>query len=355
MSSASQKQATSTIPVGRGRARSPSNIALAKYWGKSPLSGEAGRSKNLTAVPSLSMTLDGLETRTEVILDDSLSADLIGLNAETLSGEGAARVSEMLDRVRDLSEVRTYARVVSENNFPTAAGLASSASGFSALAWAASRAYGLELSRGQLSSLARQSSASAGRSLFDGYVELEAEALEAAQLAPPEHFELSLVVAVLVAAKKPVGSTLGMIHTARTSPYYGSWVAVARESFEEVRSGILNRDFERVGNAMEQSTRLMHATMFTSVPPVLYFRGSTVELMHELHARRKAGHPEAYTMDAGPNVKVLTPRGHEDETKRFLESFPGVERAIVCRPGRGTEALDWDGPLASASPQRRGS
>lgn len=327
------------------RAEAFANIALAKYWGKSP------RGENLTAVSSLSLTLSGLSTRTEVRLDEALDADEIQLGGVPLSGRGAERVSAMLSEIRLRTARKVFARVTTENGFPTAAGLASSASGFAALAVAASRAYGLPATRGELSALARRSSASAGRSLFEGFAELRREADEAAPVAPNDHWPVAMVLAIVEAGPKPITSTSGMVHTALTSPYYPAWVDVAEGIFEDVRAGVLARDFERVAAGMEHSTRLMHATMFTSLPPVLYLRGTTVELMHAIAERRAQGIPEAYTMDAGPNVKVLTTLEHAEKTAEFLSHVPGVARVMVCRAGPRARLLGSEGPLASALPE----
>ncbi|HXS18468.1 MAG TPA: diphosphomevalonate decarboxylase, partial [Polyangiaceae bacterium] len=242
-----------------GRAEACANIALAKYWGKSD------RGDNLTAVPSLSLSLDALRTRTEVVFDEQRERDVVTMGGEELSGRPLERVSAHLDRIRERAGFKLRARVTSENNFPTAAGLASSASGFAALATAAARAAGLELSRAELSSLARKSSASAGRSLFEGFAILDAETDQSQALAPREHWDVAMVVAVITAGPKPIGSTGGMEHTKRTCPYYPAWENVARSVFEQVKQGVERRDFTQVAEAMEHSTRLMHATMLSSL------------------------------------------------------------------------------------------
>lgn len=328
---------------GRARAEACANIALSKYWGKSP------RGDNLTAVPSLSLTLDGLRTRTEVNFDQAQERDEVWLNGSRLNAEEVQRVVALLDRLRQRAGRSERARVVSQNDFPTAAGLASSASGFAALSLAASSALGLGLDPSALSAEARRCSASAGRSLYGGFVELLAEADSATPLAPVSHWDVAMLVAVVDAGKKPIGSTLGMLHTERTSPLYGGWLTAAPAIHARVRAGVLARDFEQVALGMEQGARLMHATMMTSEPAVLYLRGPTMELMHEISDRRRRGCPEAYTMDAGPNVKVLTEGAHVAEAERFLREFPGVLDVIVCRPGPDAALLSPAGPLASAS------
>jgi diphosphomevalonate decarboxylase len=327
----------------RARAVAHANIALAKYWGKSE------RGDNLTAVPSLSMTLDALSTRTEVRFDSALQSDGLILNGQTITDRGLDRVRQLLDRVRALKGVGLFAHVVSENNFPTAAGLASSASGFAALALAALRAAGADFTPAEASRLARQSSASAGRSLFGGFVELEREAEAAAPFLPGSHWDLTMLVAVIEDQKKPVSSTLGMEHTRATSPFYQGWVDSAPATYQAVRRALETRDFGALAQAMEHSTLAMHATMSSADPPVLYMRGTSVELIHAVRARREAGHPETFTLDAGPNVKLLMPSTHAPKAEAFLRDFPGVNAVLTARPGPDASLLSLEGPLASAS------
>jgi len=329
------------------RAEACANIALSKYWGKSR------RGDNLTAVPSLSLTLDGLRTKTEVTFDRALATDEVWLNGSKLGPDEAKRVVALIDRMRARAGITERARVVSINDFPTAAGLASSASGFAALALATSSALGLDLAREELSAEARRSSASAGRSLFGGFVELPAEADSALPLAPESHWDVAMLVAIVDAGKKPIGSTLGMLHTERTSPLYPGWLEAAPRVHDAVRQGVLARDFEAVALGMEHGARLMHATMMTSQPAVLYLRGPTLELMHEITDRRSRGSPEAYTMDAGPNVKVLTEGSHVAETERFLREFPGVLGVLTCRPGPEAALLPLAGALDTAEREVR--
>lgn len=328
---------------GLGRAEACANIALAKYWGKSE------RGDNLTAVPSLSLTLDALRTRTEVRFDSALAKDTATMGDAEVEGRPLLRIVEMLDRMRALSGETRAAAIVSHNNFPTAAGLASSASGFAALAMAAASAAGLSLTQGQLSSHARRSSASAARSLFGGFATLGADEDKGAALASADHWDVAMIVAVITSGPKAIGSTGGMVHTKTTSPYYPAWEACAPAIYEEVRQGVLSRDFERVATSMEHSTRLMHATMITSLPPVLYLKGPTVELMHKIAEKRASGEPVAYTMDAGPNVKVFTLGSHVEKTRAMLASTPGVEKVIVCRPGPGASLLHSEGALENAA------
>lgn len=327
---------------GRARAEAHANIALAKYWGKSE------RGDNLTAVPSLSLTLDALTTRSEVCFDASLSADEVNLGGKQLEGRELERVRVMLDRVRLQSGEKRFARVESANNFPTAAGLASSASGFAALAVAARAAAELGPDAAAASKLARQSSASAARSIFEGFVELGRDADAAAPVAPSSHWDLCMLVAIVEQGKKEVSSTGGMEQTRLTSPYYAGWLEAAPPLFDEAREAVLARDFQRLATNMERSTLLMHASMLGSDPPIVYFKPASIALIHAITGRRAQGFPEAFTLDAGPNVKVLTLAEHAEKTENFLRSVPGVAQVLVCRPGPPAALLELGGPLADA-------
>jgi diphosphomevalonate decarboxylase len=314
------------------------NIALAKYWGKADVQ------QNLPAVPSLSMTLDGLRTETRVTFDEDLVADEASLDGEALSGRPLDRVTALLDRVRAVAGCRDRARVESHNDFPTASGLASSASGFAALALAASRALGLQLLPGRISGLARASSASAARSIFGGYAALGAGAAEAEQIASPSHWDLSMIVAVTNLGPKAIGSTGGMQQTAATSPYYGTWVNEAPRIFREATSALLAKEFQPLGEAMEHSTLLMHASMMGARPAIIYFAPATLSVISLVKRLREDGVPAYFTMDAGPHVKVLTLSGLADQVTAALAEDPSVLRTIHCRPGPDAHELTQGEP-----------
>jgi diphosphomevalonate decarboxylase len=319
--------------MNRGfRAVAFANIALAKYWGKADVA------ENLPAVPSLSLTLAGLRTVTEVRFDTELATDEVVLDGALLSGPKLVRVIELLDRVRARAGLRAYARVRSVNEFPTAAGLASSASGFAALALAATRAAGLELPPGDVSDFARRSSASAARSLFGGFASLGAGSRQAERVAPPEHWNVSMIVVLTATGPKAIGSTSGMTHTAATSPYYPAWLAHAPALYEEIKSAVLVRDLARLGAAMEQSALMMHGSMLAADPALVYFRPATLAVMERVRELRRAGTSAFYTMDAGPHVKVLTLAADAERVARELEGVPGVLSTIRCEPGPDASA-----------------
>lgn len=313
------------------------NIALAKYWGK------ADEAKNLPAVPSLSLTLDALRTKTSVEFDASLADDEVSLDGRVARDKERRRVVRLLDEIRKLAHVDAKARVESENSFPTAAGLASSASGFAALALAATAAAGLDVSRERASALARAASVSAARSLYGGYVELPARAEFAVPVAPGSHFPLAMVVALTRAGEKSVGSTEGMLRTARTSPYYPAWVNQAQASCDRIKKAVLERDLDTLGPAVEASALAMHASMFAADPPIVYMSPTTVAVMERVRELRAAGIPAYYTMDAGPHVKVVTLPERASEVAVALKAVAGTLDVIQCGPGPDASVEDESG------------
>lgn len=328
--------------AGAATVRAHANIALAKYWGKADVA------RNLPAVPSLSLTLAGMQTTTEVLFLPELTQDELFLSGVPQLGKPLARASKLLNEVRGLAGAKTFARVRSHNDFPTASGLASSASGFAALALAAVKALDLPLPIERVSALARAASASAARSLFGGYVELGASAESAARVAPPEHWSLKMLVAVTSEAAKDTGSTDGMQHTANTSPYYPSWVSDAPRLFAEVKAAVLAKDFERLAPAVEQSALAMHASMLAASPALIYFRPATLAVIEAVRAARRSGNACCFTIDAGPHVKVLVEPQSMASLQRALAGAPGVLRVLESEAGGDAQVLD--GGAAEKSP-----
>lgn len=308
------------------------NIALAKYWGKQPFG------HNLPAVPSLSVTLSGMATKTTVTFDETLRGDELELNAERTTGLPLERVHGLLDRVRAKAGITASARVQSSNDFPTASGLASSASAFGALAVAACAAAGLELTLPELSDLARRTSVSAARSLFGGFAELAVgkegdEALAASPLAGPDYWDVAIVVAVTREGPKDVGSSDGMRHTMQTSPYVEGWMKHAPTLYARIREGVIARDLTAIGPSVEQSALMMHAAAIAAAPAILYFTAGTVEAIARVKRMRAEGLEGYLTIDAGPHVKVLTRGPDAERVAEAMREAPGVLRTIIARPG----------------------
>ena len=316
------------------------NIALVKYWGK------RDSVLNLPAAGSLSLTLRELDTRTTVRFGAHLGpTDRVRLNGQDADEDVRLRVVAFLDLVRAQAGISTPAEVVTENSVPTAAGLASSASGFAALALAASRAAGLSLEPPALSALARRGSGSAARSIFGGLVEMQAGVNPdgsdafAKPLPEADSWPLRLVVAVTSENRKAIGSTEAMRRTEQTSPFYKGWIDSVDGDLRDARAAIAERDLGRLGLVAERSALRMHASALAADPPILYWSTATLAAMETVRQLR-AHHVEAYfTIDAGPHVKVLCDLRHVIAVEAALAKTPGVLRTIVASPGRGARVL----------------
>ena len=302
------------------------NIAVVKYWGKRDVY------LNLPAVSSLSLTLSTFHTRTSV--EWGSQRDCFILNGEETQDHQAEKVFTFLDLV---DPKRPRCRVVSHNNFPTAAGLASSASAFSALALAACSASGQSFPLSDISALARRGSGSACRSLWGGWVEWEKGSRKdggdshGIQVADKNHWDIRLIVAVVSSERKAVSSTQGMQRTAKTSPMYEAWIQTAQEDVATGRQAIKDRDLDELGAVMEYSTLKMYSTMFTTRPPIRYWKPQSIAIMEEVESLRESGTPCWFTMDAGPNVKILcNPEDADNIVERIKQHVSTVH---ILEPG----------------------
>ncbi len=313
------------------------NIALVKYWGK--------RNKELILPynSSISMTCDGLHTKTTVEFGD-FSEDSITVNDEELKKD-EKDVLGHVERIRKLAGITEKAKVVSESNFPVAAGLASSASGLAALTLAASKAAGLDLNERELTILSRQGSGSASRSISEGFAEWHKGEKEdgsdsfAETIAPKAHWpEFRMLACIVSEAKKTTSSRAGMSQTVSNCPYYEGWLNTIDKDLEDMKNGIKKRDFTLVGKTAEANALKMHATMITTTPSIIYWAPGTVDIMHNVMAWRDEGLEAYFTMDAGPQVKILCLEKDVEEIQEKLKNL--VKKVVVCRPGDGAKLTE---------------
>lgn len=327
------------MPVSSATSIAQSNIAFIKYW------GNRDHALRIPVNDSLSMNLDGLYTRTTVAFDPSLNADVVVLDNLPQSPEASKRVVEHLDRVRALAGIHTRARVDSQNNFPAGTGIASSASGFAALTLAACAAAGLQLDERGLSILARQGSGSASRSIPAGFVEWRAgEKADggdsfAFSIAAPDHWTLADCIAIVSRAHKEVGSTGGHA-LAHTSPLQQVRVDDTPRRLDACREALLAHDFARFAGVVEEDSTMMHAVMMTSRPPLYYWLPPTLAIMDAVRKWRAEGLPACFTIDAGPNVHVITPAAHAAEVAARLCAVPGVQQVLTAGPGGGAALIN---------------
>lgn len=321
---------------GRATARAGANFALVKYWGK------ADARLNVPAVGSISITLDALFTETEVELTPDERSDGLVLDGKRRDDD-LARISACVDLLRRKAGVDTRVRVVTRNNFPTGAGLASSASGFAALVRAAEAAFGLALSPRERSIVARQGSGSAARSIFGGFVEMHAGTAAdgndsfAEPLLESEQWPLEVVIAVTAKGEKEIGSRSGMTRSATSSPYYAAWVAGQPPDLAAARAAIRGRDFAPLAEVAEHNCLKMHAAALAANPPLVYWNGATVECLHAVRRLRAGGVPVFFTIDAGPQLKAVCLPSARAEVERTLRGVPGVLELLTSALGPGAE------------------
>jgi diphosphomevalonate decarboxylase len=323
----------------QAQAQAHSNIALIKYWGK------RDAALKLPCNGSISLTLDQLSTRTLVNWNEATGPDQVWLNGQPAPEHQRAKVQAFLDLVRQRAHFHGSARVESHNNFPTGAGLASSASGFAALALAATRAAGLDLSRRELSALARQGSGSACRSIFGGFVEWQrGEAADghdsyAHPLDETPDWPLLMAVLVLNDQPKALSSGDGMARTVATSPLYEGWRRSIDTDLAAMRDAIAAHDFSALGSLMEHNALKMHATALAARPAVIYWQAATLALLNRIQTLRAEGLECYVTIDAGPNLKVLLRERDWTAFASALADSPEILRIIPCRPGPGASLL----------------
>jgi diphosphomevalonate decarboxylase len=317
----------------KGTAKAGANIAFIKYW------GVADKSINLPLSNNISMTLEAMYTKTTVEFDTALEKDVVIIGGHQEEGDPLKRASRHLDRLRKRAGITTRARIISENNFPMAAGIASSASAFAALTVAANAALGLGLDARQMSRVARCESGSASRSLFGGFVEWQAghddESSYAKALASKEHWpELRDVVAIVGQERKKVSSAQGHL-LAPTSPFLSSRLEQVRQQLPQVRQAILERDLAKLGPLIEADALAMHFVMMSSTPALFYWSPATLRLIRKCQAWRDEGLQVYFTIDAGPNVHLICESDQEATLRDQLGQVEGVERIMSSGAGEG--------------------
>jgi len=317
------------------------NIALIKYW------GNRDDSLRLPANGSISMNLEELFTRTTVTWRraQALPHDSLSIDGKPVTGSGLLRVSAFLDIVRELAGFSQRGQVESQNNFPSGAGIASSASAFAALALAATVAAGLDLTEAELSRLARRGSGSACRSVPGGFVEWKPGSRDAdsyaVSLAPPEYWALMDVIAIISTVHKPTGSTEGHA-LAWTSPLQAARVEQAPSRLELCRTAILQRDFATLAEVTERDSMLMHAVMMTSSPPLFYRQEASLTVIEQVRKARLRGLAACTTVDAGPNVHVICEHEAAGDVVHLVRAIPGVEQVRVAKVGGAAMLVEQD-------------
>jgi len=319
-------------------AKAHPNVALIKYWGK------RDSVANLPAVGSLSIVMGALNTTTTVQFQSSKAEDRVILNGSESAADNSS-VTRCLDKLRHLASVDYPAVVTTSNDFPTGAGLASSASGYAALVTAAAGALDLNLSPEQLSELARTGSGSAPRSLFGGFALLrnQGDQTTCVQIATPEEWPLAIVIAVTSDEEKAVSSRVGMELSRQTSPYYQQWINTHDADLEAGLRCVQERDFAALAVLAEHSCLKMHAVMMATRPSLLYLSAATMACLNVIRDLRQSGTDVFFTVDAGPQVKAVCTLDAVDQVASAMEEIPGVLKIIISQLGAGARLITPDG------------
>lgn len=319
-------------------AKANANIALIKYWGK------ACPKLNIPAVSSLSMTLDGLSTTVSIKKSEKLT---VAINGSLAPDPVKERVFRFLESAHKHYAFDNSFTINSKSSIPFAAGLASSAAFYAALACALNHHEGWNLSQKELSTLARLGSASAARSIYAGFSGLYGTKLRSHEqsFAFPIHahpdLDLCMIVAIVDTEPKAISSRQAMVISQSTSPFFTPFVKHQEKDFSKALAAIRQGSFSELGAVMEHSTLKMFATMWTAQPAINYWQQQSLGLINLIYRIRQEFGPIAYfTMDAGPQVKVLCQAHSAPLIEEKINNSGLTQKIVTMKPGAGSTIID---------------
>ncbi|MGC8710733.1 MAG: diphosphomevalonate decarboxylase [Candidatus Micrarchaeia archaeon] len=321
------------------------NIALVKYW------GNEDEKLIIPKNSSVSMTLDEkLSTKTSVVFSGVLKEDLFYINGELqdLSNSEVRERFNVINIMRSAANIDYKVAIVSENSFPSSAGLASSASGISAMVFAANEALELHMNAFELGRIARRGSGSSCRSLMGGFVKWEkgvkSDGSDSSirQIAPSSHWpEIVDLIAIVSKSKKKVSSRAGMRKTVETSRLYKLRPAFADEACNSIEKAIISKDFDSLAEITMRDSNNMHALMLDTWPPLKYLNDTSFKIIEAIQGLNSSygKNVAAYTFDAGPNAHIITLKSHIGKVNDALDCISGIEKIIEAGIGNGPRLL----------------
>lgn len=317
-----------------GFSRAHTNIALVKYWGKSD------ENLILPTNDSISLTLRDFFTDTEVTFENNIKKNKLWINEHRVDDSKLLRVNKVIDLVKKKFKINRFASIKSVNHVPTSAGLASSASAMAALSGAAWKAAtDLTPDLRELSKIARIGSGSASRSIYGGFVHWHRGTDHDTSFATPiptKNFaDLRIITVVVNTAAKKVLSTNGMKSVAQTSPFFDSWVQQANQDVNKMIGAIEIGNFDELGIIAEQNAMLMHSTTLSAKPAFTYFEPMTLKVIDLVHHLRENGIHCYFTIDAGPNVKIICQQSSVSAIKKQLQQDFKQDQIIETQVGPG--------------------
>ncbi|WP_314341251.1 diphosphomevalonate decarboxylase [Leptotrichia wadei] len=321
------------------KVKSYANIAIVKYWGKKDAK------KMIPATSSISLTLNDMFTETEMefISDEDIKisvekemkngdykdkfsnmTDLFYLNGELQDSVHTEKISKVVDLFRENRSQKV--KISTTNNMPTAAGLSSSSSGLSAVIKAGNKLFGKNYTQSELAQISKFGSGSSSRSFFGPIAAWDKDTGEIYEVRTD--LKLAMIVLVLNENKKEISSRNGMELCAKTSTYFDEWVKQSEIDFVNMKKYLAENNFEKVGILTEENALRMHKTTETANPPFSYFNEKTYEAMDFVKNLRNNGEKCYFTMDAGPNVKVLC---LEEDLEKLAGIFGKKYKVIISR------------------------
>jgi len=317
-------------------ARAYTNIALIKYWGKK------NKQLKLPYTNSLSLTLDRFYTDTKATIIDS-DKDVVYLNNQLLDDTQNKRILNYLETIRNFYSFTDHFQIDTVNHVPTSAGFASSASGFAALAAAINETKQLDLSRQELSILARNGSGSASRSIYGGFVEWQAghdnESSFAVPIDETPEIDLALLSVVINKHSKKISSTVGMENSVKSSPFYPNWVTLVSSEIKEIKQAIAQKDLQKIGEISEHNAMSMHALTLSADPSFTYFAPETIRIIQLIQELRRKGLFAYATIDAGPNVKIIFTKESLPKVQTNIEQQLSDVTTVVANIGPGIQYI----------------
>ena len=303
------------------------NFALIKYWGKSDALN------NLPDMSSISITIDTLFSTAKVSFDSSLKKDLWVLN--DIEQESLGQIKPTINYLKSFKSVKEFCVIESINNFPTAAGLASSASGVASIVIAINELFNIQLSEKELINAAILGSGSAPRSLYSGFVYLNKKNYSCETILDGNEWPLKIIICQTSSDRKLVSSRDGMIISKSTSSYYKDWVNDQNNDIKKALKAINMKNFDLLGEVSEDSCKKMHKVMETSKPPLIYRNSTTHLCIQKIEEMKVNGIDIFYTIDAGPQVKIICKDQYTDQVISEMKSIPNMQDIIEVNIGQG--------------------
>ncbi|MBM7636815.1 diphosphomevalonate decarboxylase [Streptococcus saliviloxodontae] len=275
--------------------KSYANIAIIKYWGKEDAE------KMIPSTSSISLTLENMYTETKLSFLENGSADQMFIDDIEQGEKELIKAGKVLDLFR--KDPSQYVKIETWNNMPTAAGLSSSSSGLSALVKAANDLFQAGKNQSELAQIAKFASGSSSRSFFGP---LAAWDKDSGEVYPVKtDLDLAMIMLVLTDQRKPISSRDGMKICTETSTSFPDWIKQSEQDYKAMLTYLAENDFEKVGQLTEANALRMHETTRTATPSFSYLTEKSYQAMERVRELREAGESCYFTMDAGPNVKVL--------------------------------------------------